>query len=304
MAPLNPSSVALITASSAGLGAAVARIFATHNVRVVINFNSSADKANKLLEELKDLSPSSGGKNEGKGEEERYIAVQADMSQKEDVKKLVDEAVARMGRLDVVVSNHGWTRIRNFQNLDENVEEDDWDRCYNMNVKSHLWLFHAVKPWLEKTDGGFISTGSVAGVKPSGSSMAYSVTKAAQIHLIKALAVTSTIRVNTVSPGLMLTVRISLSHSLIPFLLDWGLQFPESKVESVKKKSPVGRLATVEVRLFIFLLPRISCVPREKRLSKMCLWRKEVARQIYCLAESESTTGTNVVIDGGIHLGK
>jgi NAD(P)-dependent dehydrogenase (short-subunit alcohol dehydrogenase family) len=100
MAPLNPSSVALITASSAGLGAAVARIFATHNVRVVINFNSSADKANKLLGELKELSSSSGGKNEGKGEDERYIAVQADMS-KEDVNKLVEEAVSRMGRLDV-----------------------------------------------------------------------------------------------------------------------------------------------------------------------------------------------------------
>ncbi|PQE05849.1 hypothetical protein CJF31_00004613 [Rutstroemia sp. NJR-2017a BVV2] len=267
--------VALITASSAGLGAAVARLMASHNVRVVLNYNSSAEKAQNLVGELKELSSSSGGKNEEKGEEERYIAVQADMSRKEDVKKLVDEAVARMGRLDVVVSNHGWTRIRNFQNLDENVEEEDWDRCYNMNVKSHLWLFHAVKPWLEKTDGGFISTGSVAGVKPSGSSMAYSVTKAAQIHLIKALAVTSTIRVNTVSPGLMLT--------------DWGLQFPESKVESVKKKSPVGRLATVEL------------LAKEKRFPKMCL---EVARQIYCLAESESTTGTNVVIDGGIHLGK
>ncbi|KAM3075228.1 hypothetical protein ACMFMG_007327 [Clarireedia jacksonii] len=265
MAPLTPSSVALITASSAGLGAAVARCFASHNVRVVLNYYSSAEKAQTLLGELKELSLGAG-KNSANGEDkevgDRFIAIQADMGRKEDVKKLVDEAVARMGRLDVVVSNHGWTRIRNFQNLDENLEEEDWDRCYNMNVKSHLWLFHAVKPWLEKTDGGFISTGSVAGVKPGGSSMAYSVTKAAQIHLIKTLAVTSTIRVNTVSPGLMLT--------------DWGLQFPESKVEAAKKKSPLGRLATVE----------------------------EVARQIYCLAESESTTGTNTIIDGGIHLGK
>ena len=63
-----------------------------------------------------------------------------------------------------MVSNHGWTKIRNFQDLDDNVEEEDWDRCFNMNVKSHLWLFHAVKPYLEKTDGSFISTASIAWV--------------------------------------------------------------------------------------------------------------------------------------------
>jgi NADP-dependent 3-hydroxy acid dehydrogenase YdfG len=105
MAPLNPSSVALITASSAGLGAAVARCFAMHNVRVVINYHSSAEKAQTLLSDLKELSSSSGEKNSGENEEkekeERFIAVQADMGRKEDIKKLVDEAVARMGRLDV-----------------------------------------------------------------------------------------------------------------------------------------------------------------------------------------------------------
>jgi len=59
--------------------------------------------------------------------------------------RLVKETVDVMGRLDLVVSNHGWTRIRNFFDLDENVDESDWGRCYNMNVKSHLFLFHAAK---------------------------------------------------------------------------------------------------------------------------------------------------------------
>ncbi|TGO40626.1 hypothetical protein BHYA_0034g00460 [Botrytis hyacinthi] len=259
MAPLTRASVALITASSAGLGAATARLFASHGVRVIINYHSSYEKAQDLVGELGDLArgklPDSEGKNVA-------TAIKADMSKKDEVERLVKDSMKKWGRLDVVVSNHGWTQIRNFQDLDDNIVEEDWDRCFNMNVKSHLWLFHAVKPHLEKTDGSFISTASVAGVKPSGSSMAYSVTKAAQIHLIKSLALTSTIRVNSVSPGLMLT--------------DWGLQFPESKVEGVKKKSTLGRLATIE----------------------------EVARQIYCLAESESATGTNSIIDGGIHLGK
>ncbi|TGO27326.1 hypothetical protein BPAE_0044g00610 [Botrytis paeoniae] len=259
MASLTRVSVALITASSAGLGAATARLFASRGVRVIINYHSSYDKAQDLVDELGDLTRRKLSDSE---EKDVITAIKADMSKKDEVERLVKESVEIWGRLDVVVSNHGWTQIRNFQDLDDNIVEEDWDRCFNMNVKSHLWLFHAAKPHLEKADGSFISTASIAGVKPGGSSMAYSVTKAAQIHLIKSLALTSTIRVNSVSPGLMLT--------------DWGLQFPESKVEGVKKKSTLGRLATVE----------------------------EVARQIYCLAESESATGTNSIIDGGIHLGK
>lgn len=63
--------------------------------------------------------------------------------------KLVAQTVEEMGRLDVVFSNHGWTEIRGFESLDVNMVEDDWDRCFNMNVKSHLWLMHAAKPHLE-----------------------------------------------------------------------------------------------------------------------------------------------------------
>lgn len=76
-----------------------------------------------------------------------------------------------MERLDVVVSNHGWTRMSNFMNLDDNVVEEDWDKCFNFNVKSHLFLMHAAKRHLEETEGAFITTASVAGVKPSGSSL-------------------------------------------------------------------------------------------------------------------------------------
>ncbi|KAK1781828.1 hypothetical protein QBC45DRAFT_390049 [Copromyces sp. CBS 386.78] len=103
-----------------------------------------------------------------------------------------------------------------------------------MNVKSHLWLMHAARPHLGQTEGVFITTASLAGVKVSGSSLAYSVTKAAQIHLAKGLAQIAAprIRVNTVSPGLMLT--------------DWGLQFPPEKQEEARERSKLKRLATVE----------------------------------------------------------
>lgn len=88
---------------------------------------------------------------------------------------------------------------------------------FNINVKSHLWLMQAAKKHLDESEGVFITTASAAGMTPSGSSLAYSVTKAAQIHLVKNLAVMAAprIRVNSVSPGLLLTVSfLSLSLSL------------------------------------------------------------------------------------------
>lgn len=125
--------------------------------------------------------------------------------------------------------------MTNFANLDEGLEDADWDKCFLYNVKSHLWLLHAARDHLEKTEGAFITTASIAGVKPSGSSLPYAVTKAAAIHLSKSLAVICSpkIRVNSVSPGLLLT--------------EWGLKFGPEKIEKATAATKLKRLATVEV---------------------------------------------------------
>lgn len=161
--------------------------------------------------------------------------MRADVGDRSAIQKLVEETTANFGRLDVVVSNAGWTRITNFANLEEAMVDEDWDRCFLYNVKAHLWLLHAAKAELEKSEGAFITTASLAGVKPSGSSLAYSVTKAAAIHLTKALAVITgpKIRCNSVSPGLLLT--------------EWGMKFPEEKREAAKNATKLKRLPTVEV---------------------------------------------------------
>lgn len=114
--------------------------------------------------------------------------------------------------------------------------DEDWDRCFLYNVKAHLWLCHAARDELNKTEGAFITTASLAGVKPSGSSLAYSVTKAACIHLTKALAVICApkIRCNSLSPGLILT--------------EWGMKFGEQKIEAARKNTKLQRLASIEVR--------------------------------------------------------
>ncbi|EON97904.1 putative short-chain dehydrogenase protein [Phaeoacremonium minimum UCRPA7] len=221
--------VALITAGSAGLGATTARLFAKNGIRVVINYGTNTQKAQSLVDELSQAS--SLEKVDGRVD---FHAIKADLTKREDINRLVDEAVSSMGKLDVVFSNGGWTHIRNLQDLDDNVFEEDWDKCFNMNVKSHLWLMHAAKKHLDETEGAFITTASLAGVKVSGSSLAYAVTKAAQIHLAKGLAIIAApkIRVNTVSPGLLLT--------------DWGLQFPKERIEAMKEATKLKRLATVD----------------------------------------------------------
>lgn len=100
MAPLTRASVALITASSAGLGAATARLFASHGVRVIINYHSSYDKAQNLVGELGDLARRTLLDSE---EKDIVTAIKADMSKKDEVERLVKESVEKWGRLDVGV---------------------------------------------------------------------------------------------------------------------------------------------------------------------------------------------------------
>ncbi|OBT66817.1 hypothetical protein VE03_04072 [Pseudogymnoascus sp. 23342-1-I1] len=205
--------VVLITAGSAGLGAATARVFAKAGMRVIINYSSNGERANTLIEELHQVSPLS------KTEEcQNFVSIRADLSKKSDIGRLVTESVSQMGKLDAVFSNGGWTSIQDFNDLDDNVDEEMWDKCWNMNVKSHLWLMHAAKKYLDESEGAFITTASLAG--------------------------------------------------------DWGLKFPQERLDSAIAKTQLKRFATVE----------------------------DVAEQVLCFVKSRSVTGANAVIDAGWSL--
>lgn len=247
-------SVALITAGSAGLGAAATRLFAKNGYRVVVNYANNDERANKLLEELPALSSLS--RDNGS---ENFITIKADLGSRDDINRLIKETVDKFGRLDVIFSNGGWTRFRGMDSIDDNAHEDEWDQAFNVNVKSHLWLMQAAKKHLDESEGTFITTASIAGVIPSGSSLAYAVTKAAQIHLMKALSVMAApkIRVNSVSPGLLLT--------------DWADRFPDELKEAHRQRTKLKRFVSVE----------------------------DVAEQVLTFAKSKSTTGVNIVMDAG-----
>ncbi|KAK5449681.1 hypothetical protein LTS15_008756 [Exophiala xenobiotica] len=261
--------VALVTASSAGLGAATVKALAPY-FRVVVNYNSRAEKAQEVINQASAIKPLTYSDTDNdKQQQPRFHAIKADISSRSEIQRLVAETVDVMGRLDVVVSNAGWTRLTNFFDIDQQVNEDDWDKCFNLNVKAHLWLLYAAKDHLEKAadeeggiGGAFVTVASLAGVRPSGSSLPYSVTKAAEIHLTKGLAIIcgKKIRCNSVSPGLMMT--------------EWGNKFPETKVKATTEKSALKSTASPE----------------------------DVAEQIRTLVLSKSITGQNIVMDCGIAI--
>lgn len=216
--------VILVTAGSAGLGATAARLFSRNGYRVIINYANNKARAEALLAEL----------NGAEGV--KHIAIQADLASRTEVERLAQEALAAFGRLDVVFSNGGWTEFRDTTRLGDNAYDEDWDRAFVMNVKSHVWLLHAAEAALAEHEGSFITTASMAGVTGMGSSLAYAACKAAQIHMIKGLAsmVGPNVRVNAVSPALMET--------------EWAQRFSAAQKQATLEKSKLKRFVTVEVR--------------------------------------------------------
>ncbi|KAH7140063.1 short chain dehydrogenase [Dactylonectria estremocensis] len=220
--------VILITAGTAGLGAAVARLFAKNGFGVVVNYNSDTARAETLLAELNKTPLAANGSGP------KHMVIKANLASQPDVSRLVQETYQSQGRIDVVFSNGGWTKFRDTSQIDDNVFEEDWDLAFTMNVKSHLWLLYAAKDRLEQTEGAFITTSSIAGISGMGSSLAYAATKAAQLHMVKGLAsmVAPKIRVNSVSPGLLET--------------DWAKRFSSEQKEQHRMQTKLKRFVQVK----------------------------------------------------------
>lgn len=113
---------------------------------------------------------------------------------------------------EVLITLQGYTRFSTYSDLNAPTIED-WDTCFAVNIKAPFFALRAALPTLNANpDGGaFIFSSSIAGKVAGGSSLPYSVTKAGQLHLMKALAATQgpKIRVNAVLPGLLLTEWVS-----------------------------------------------------------------------------------------------
>jgi NAD(P)-dependent dehydrogenase (short-subunit alcohol dehydrogenase family) len=125
-----------------------------------------------------------------------------------------------------ITLSQGFTRFSTFADLSAPTAAD-WDTCFAVNVKAQTHLLKAaLSTFNANAEGGvFIVTSSIAGTRPSGSSMPYSVTKAAQLHLMRCFASTQgpKIRVNAVLPGLLLT--------------EWGQLYGETMVKRLEERA-------------------------------------------------------------------
>jgi ketoreductase RED2 len=180
--------VAIVTGSSAGIGAAVAQAFANLGASLVVNSATSVAAGRQVADDLPDA-----------------IYVQADVSDPAQAERLVDAAVEQYGRLDIVVNNAGTTVVIPHHDLDAATNEI-WERILRVNVLGTWNVIRAAAPHLRASgDGVVLNITSIAGVRPVGSSIPYAVSKAALNHLtlLLANALGPEVRVHAVAPGLI-----------------------------------------------------------------------------------------------------
>jgi ketoreductase RED2 len=182
--------VAIVTGSSSGIGEATAHRLAALGARVVVNSASSAEAGAAVAAALPTES----------------LYVQADISDQDQGRALVERTVARFGRIDILVNNAGWSTLVAHDDL-EALTDEILHRTFEVNVFGTWWLTKAAMPHLRRsTDASVVMVTSVAGLRPVGSSIAYAMTKAALNHLTKLLAKScGPVRVNAVAPGLVAT---------------------------------------------------------------------------------------------------
>src|SRR5262245_2677474 len=168
--------VCLVTGSTDGIGLETARLLAAEGAVVV----------------------TSGRREEGPGVGEA-LHVAVDLARRGEPERLVDAAVAKLGRLDCLVNNVGVARIARF----EEVTDDEWDEYWQLNVMSYVRSIRAALPAL-RGGGVIVNVSSTAGKRPSTGMPHYSVTKAAVLsvsRLVADLYAKDGIRCNAVTPG-------------------------------------------------------------------------------------------------------
>jgi len=208
--------VALVTGSTSGIGEATAKRLVALGAKVMLNSSTSISEGERLASELEGAS---------------YH--QADISSEDDCKKLVEATIETFGRLDVLVNNAGFTSVIPHADLN-GVTEEVFRRIIDVNIFGTWYLSRAAVPVLkESRSGNIVNISSIAGLRPVGSSIPYSISKAGvnQMTRLMANVLGPEIRVNAVAPGLVET----------PWTESW-----DTLHAAVASRSPMRRSATAE----------------------------------------------------------
>jgi NAD(P)-dependent dehydrogenase (short-subunit alcohol dehydrogenase family) len=240
--------VALVTGSTSGIGASIARRLSNEGFAVVLHSRNSANVGYALAAELG-----------------MAAYVQADLAQDVDRVRLIRQAVAQWGRLDVLINNAGVSRVIPHSDLAA-ATPAVWQELHEINVVAPFRLVTEAEAALREASrrgrpGCVVNVSSHAGVRPKGASIPYAATKAALNHVTRLLAVALApdIRVNAVAPGLVDT----------PLTADWT-----AAQQLWRERSPMRRAARPE----------------------------DIAQAVSMLVASDYLTGEILLADGGLNL--
>lgn len=211
--------VVIITGASRGIGREVAKQLAKNHIKVVANYNHSEKEAKELKEEL---------------EKENIIIdiIRADVSKREEAKKLVQFALKKYNKIDILINNAGISEYKMF--IDET--DEDWNRIINTNLYSAFIMSQEVIPsMVHFKEGCIINISSIWGMVGASLEVLYSISKAGINGMTKALAKElgpSNIRVNAIAPGIIDTKMNS--------------NFLKEELGQIKEEIPLERIGKTE----------------------------------------------------------
>ena len=206
---------AIITGGAQGIGRAISIVLAKKGYNVVINYNNSEKEALELKKYIEN--------NNGIAE-----VFKADLTKREEAKKLIQFTIEKFKKIDVLINNAGVSLIKLFTDY----TDEDWNRIINNNLYSAFVMCQEVIPnMIHNKNGNIINISSVWGMVGASLEVIYSISKAGMDGLTKALAKElgpSNIRVNSIAPGAIDT--------------DMNEQLSKEELKQLEEDTPLGRI--------------------------------------------------------------
>ena len=211
--------IIVVTGGSRGIGAEIVKYLAKFGYTVILDYNKSEDCAKNVENELKNLG---------------YVVdiFKADVSKKEEAESLIQFALSKYGKIDVLINNAGISQSKLFTE----ISDEDWQNMINNNLNSAFYCTReAVKNMIHNKQGLIINMSSIWGITGGSMEVHYSTSKAGLIGFTKALAKElgpSNIRVNAIAPGIIDT--------------DMNEQYSVEEKEKIKEEIPLERIGTAQ----------------------------------------------------------
>lgn len=209
----------IVTGASRGIGAAIVKMLAKEDYNIVLNYNKSEEIAKKMQEEFT--------------KQEKNVEIfKADVSKREEVKKLIEFTINKFKKIDVLINNAGISQTRLFTD----ITDEDWNNMLNVNLNSVFYMTQEVLPYMiHEKEGCIINISSIWGITGAACETHYSVAKAGVDAMTKSLAKElgpSNIRVNSIAPGIIDT--------------DMNKYLSDEELANIEEEIPLGKIGSPE----------------------------------------------------------